>query len=285
MFEGIVSGLVSGAAYAILGVCAVVLFRLVGVLDFSQAAVGSVGAYLAYSLAGAGLPIGLAAPIGILGSGALACLLGTGMAVWFSEAGIMSRSAVTIASLILLLAAGHRAFGNQARDIPQIVPAASFQVAGVDVSLSTVVSLAVALGVALVVSLVLQRTKTGLRLRAVAERPTTAELLGINARSMSVLVWLVIGCLSCLAILLVAPTQSPTFTTLSFLIVPALAAGVLGGFQRIWLAIAGGLGIGALQGLGSRLPGIAGYQGIIPFLAIVVLLMWARRKEIWDASR
>ncbi|NKX53124.1 branched-chain amino acid ABC transporter permease [Arthrobacter mobilis] len=285
MLEGLVAGLVSGAAYAILGVCAVVLFRLIGVLDFSQAAVGAFGAYLTYVLFGAGWPILAAAPVGIACSGLLACLLGMGMAAWFSESGIMTRSAVTIATLILLLAAGFRAFGNVSRTIPEVVPALTFDVAGVRISLGTLVSIGVAVAVAAAVTLFLRRTKTGLQLRAVAERPTTAELLGINARSLSIIVWLVVGCLSCMAILLVAPTQSPTFMTLSFLIVPAMAAGLVGGFSSVWLAIAGGLGIGALEGIGSRMEAVADYRAAIPFLVIVVLLVWVRRKEVWDEAR
>lgn len=285
MLEGLITGLVSGAAYAILGVSAVVLFRLIGVLDFSQAAVGAFGAYISYLLFAAGWPIGTAALMGIACSGVLACLLGMGMAAWFSESGVLTRSAVTIALLILLLAAGFRSFGNDPRAIPEIVPGLSLDLGGVRISLSTVISLAVALAVAAAVTLVLRKTRVGLQLRAVAERPTTAELLGINARSLSIIVWLTVGCLSCLAVLLVAPTQSPTFGTLSFLIVPALAAGLVGGFSSVWLAIAGGLGIGALEGIGSRLPDIAEYRGAIPFLVIVVLLVWVRRKEVWDEAR
>ena len=83
MLEAIVSGLVSGAGYAIIGVCVVVLYRLVGVLNFSQAAIGAFGAYVTYALNGNGFPLFAAAAIGIVCCAAIAFVVGMVMAGWF----------------------------------------------------------------------------------------------------------------------------------------------------------------------------------------------------------
>ncbi|MFV0434586.1 MAG: branched-chain amino acid ABC transporter permease [Leucobacter sp.] len=285
MVEGIVSGLVAGSAYAIIAVCVVILYRLVGLLNFSQAAIGALGAYTAYALNGPAFPLAVAVLIGILASGLIAGLAGWIMAVWFGEASIMARSAVTIVLLILLLTLGFRLFGNSPRVMPSIVPEASFQVGGVWISLTTLVALAVTFALAGLLTLVLRRSNIGHRLQAMSERPTTAQLLGVNSRLLSVGVWVVAGMVSSIAILLIAPSQNPTFGTLSFLVVPALAAGLIGAFSNVWIAVVSGLAIGIIEGAGARISVISDYRGAVPFLVIILALIWLRRKAVWDAAR
>ncbi|HJT92005.1 MAG TPA: branched-chain amino acid ABC transporter permease [Mycobacterium sp.] len=285
MIESIISGLVSGAGYAILGVCVVTLFRAVGVLNFSQASIGTLGAYTTIVLANANVNLLLAVLAGLGVSALTGLLAGYLMAHWFANATVAVKSAVTIALLIVLLALGFRLFGNDPRVTPDVVPATSFGVFGVVVTLGTVIAIAVAIAVAVGVTLVLSRTRTGLRLRAISERPITAELLGIRANRFSILVWVATAAFACLAILFVAPTLSPTYLTLSFLIVPAMAAGLVGRLQSLPLTIIGGLLIGALQGLGARIPFFADYRDVIPLLVIVLALLWSRRNEVWDVAR
>ena len=55
-----ISGLVYGGAYAILGVCLVVMIRMVRVLNFAQAAIGAFGAYVAVELSDHGFERDLA---------------------------------------------------------------------------------------------------------------------------------------------------------------------------------------------------------------------------------
>ncbi|MGC5628288.1 branched-chain amino acid ABC transporter permease [Georgenia sp. Z1344] len=285
MLDGVVSGLVSGSAYAILAVCVVVLYRLVGVLNFGQAALGAVGAYLCYALIGSGVPLPLAALGGLAVSGVVAGFAGWVMARWFGEPSVTVRAVVTVVLLVVLLTAGFRMFGDSPRVMPSLVPDVMFDVAGVRVSLTTVVALVLTVAIAGALTLLLRHSQTGLRLEAMSERPVTVQLLGIDSRRLAVIVWATTGVLSTLALLLVAPTRNPTFESMSFLVVPALAAALLGAFSRVWIAVLGGLAVGAVEGAGSRIDAIAEYRGAIPFLIIAVALMWLRRREVWDAPR
>ncbi|UOR01994.1 branched-chain amino acid ABC transporter permease [Leucobacter allii] len=286
MLDGlIVSGLVTGSAYAILAVCLVVLFRLVGVLNLGQAAIGGFGAYTVYALAGTGLPLPLAALAGIAVSAAIAAVAGWVMARWFGEAGPVVGAVVTVVLLVVILTAGYRLFGDAPRVMPSLVPDVSFPLAGVRVSLTTLLALAATLALAAGLTLLLRRTRVGIRLQAVAERPTSAQLLGVNARALSVGVWAAAGALSALALLFVAPTRNPTFESMALLVVPALAAALVGALSNVWLAAAAGLGIGAIEGAGARVPWLADYRGALPFVVVIVALVWMRRREVWDAVR
>ena len=69
------------------------------------------------------------------------------------------------------------------------------------------------------------------------------------------------------------------------LIVPAAAAALLGGFRRLDLAVVGGVVLGVLGGLVAQIDEVALVRNFLPFLFIVVLLLWTQRKEVWDAAR
>ena len=53
--------------------------------------------------------------------------------------------------------------------------------------------------------ILLRRTRVGLLLRALAERPTTAELIGVRVPRLAVLVWAITGAATALAIMIIAP--------------------------------------------------------------------------------
>lgn len=285
MLDGVISGLISGSANAILAVCVVALYRLTGVVNVGLAAIGALGAYSCFAIVGAGLPLGAAVLVGIAVSGLVAGLGGFVLARWFGQPSATTRLVVSTVLLIVILTLGFRLFGDSPRVMPSLVPEVSLVLAGVRVSLATLVALACALLIAGGLTLLLTRTRIGHRLEAMSERPVTLQLLGVNTRVLAVAAWSATGMLAALAMLLVAPTRNPTFESMSFLIVPALAAALLGAFSNVWIAACGGLAIGALEGAGARIDWLSSYRGAIPFIIIIVALIWLRRREVWDAPR
>lgn len=285
MLDGVVSGLVSGSAYAIVAVCVVVLYRLVGVLNFSQAALGAFGAYTCYSLLQADTPLGLAVIAGLATSAAVAGFVGWVLSHWFGNPTVIVRSVISAVLFLLILSAGFRLFGDSPRAMPSFVPDTSVEVAGVRVSIATFAAMILALAIALGLTLLLRFTQIGLRLQAMSERPVTVQLLGINATRLTVIVWASTGLLSTLAMLLIAPTRNPTFESMSFLIVPALAAALVGSFSNVWVTTLAAVLIGAVEGGLSRVEGLSDYRGVLPTVIIIVTLVFLRRREVWDAVR
>ena len=279
------SGLVSGSAYAIVAVCVVVLYRLVGVLNFSQAALGAFGAYACYSLLEAGTPLGLAVLAGLGTAAAVAGFVGWVLSRWFANPTVIVRSVISAVLFLLILSAGFRLFGDSPRAMPNLVSDETVDVAGVKVAVATIVALLLALVIALGLTLLLRFTQIGLRLQAMSERPVTVQLLGINARRLTVIVWASTGVLSTLAMLLIAPTRNPTFESMSFLIVPALAAALVGSFSNVWVTTLAAVLIGAIEGGASRVEGLSDYRGVLPTVIIIVTLAFLRRREVWDAVR
>lgn len=285
MLDGVVAGLVSGSAYAIVAVCVVVLYRLVGVLNFSQAALGAFGAYACYSLVEAGLPLWLAVLTGLAFSAGLAGLAGWALSRWFGSPTVLVKSVISAVLFLVVLSVGYRLFGDSPRAMPSFVTEMTLEVAGVRVSVATLIATVAALAIAAGLTLLLRHTQVGLQLRAMSERPVTAQLLGINTQRLAVIVWASTGVLSALAMLLIAPTRNPTFESMSFLIVPALAAALVGSFSHVWIATVAALLIGVVEGAASRIDWLSDYRGVLPAVIILFALIWLRRREVWDAVR
>ncbi|GAB3806436.1 branched-chain amino acid ABC transporter permease [Humibacter antri] len=286
MLQGAIAGLASGGLYAVLAVCLTLMARLVRVVNFAQAATGMFGAFCAVWLVGAlGWPIPVASVAGILVGGALSAAIGWIVATWLSEASTSIRSAVTVGPLLLLISLSFILFGNKPQPFEPIIAGPAFQLAGVTVSWLTVTTVVLSVVVAVASYFVLSRTGAGTRLRALSERPITAELIGIPSRPLSVAVWAATGILSSLVIIIVAPSQANDATSLSMLIVPAAAAALVGGFRRLDLAVIGGLGLGALSGVVAQIDALSAVRNFVPFLVIVGFLLWMQRKEVWDAAR
>ena len=285
MLDGVVAGLVSGSAYAIVAVCVVVLYRLVGVLNFSQAALGAFGAYACYSLIEAGLPLWLAVLAGLAFSAGLAGLAGWALSRWFGSPTVLVKSVISAVLFLVVLSVGYRLFGDSPRAMPSFVTETTLDVAGVRVSVATLIATVAALVIAAGLTLLLRHTQVGLQLRAMSERPVTAQLLGINTQRLAIIVWASTGVLSTLAMLLIAPTRNPTFESMSFLIVPAVAAALVGAFSHVWIATVAALLIGVVEGAASRIDVLSDYRGVLPAVIILFALIWLRRREVWDAVR
>lgn len=286
LVQGALAGLAAGGLYAVLAVTLTLMARLVRVVNFAQAATGMFAAFTAVWFANtAGLPIWLATVLGIAVGALLSALIGWIITTWLSEASVTPRSAMTVAPLLMLISLSFIIFGNKPQPFSPLLSGPAFTAAGVVVSWVTVVMVLLAITVAAVCSLLLRKTSIGTKLRALSDRPTTAELIGIAARPLSIGVWAVTGAISAITIMVIAPSQSNDAISLSLLVIPASAAALLGGFKRLDLAVIGGLGLGMLTGIVAQIPAISFVRDFVPFLFIVILLLWSQRKEVWDAAR
>jgi branched-chain amino acid transport system permease protein len=278
-----IAGLVTGGAYALMGLSTLLTYRLVSVVNFAQAAVGAFGAFAMVILFEQGLPLVLAVLAGLAAGAAGHALVGAVMVRWFSEASEGIKAAVTVAIYLSLVALGLRLFGAQhPHRFPTVFAGPAFTIGSVVVTWLAMITVMLAVLFAVVPVLLLRRTRIGLLLRALAERPTTAELVGIRVPRLAVLVWAIAGAATALAIMIIAPQLASDFGSQALLITPALAAALVGGFASFPWTFAGGMALGVLQSVASTLTSIQQYRGVLPFVVILVVLVWSRRRDRWD---
>jgi branched-chain amino acid transport system permease protein len=290
------SGIGPGGYYAVIAVLLVLMAQLTRVVNFSQVAFGMFGAYISVALMsgqfqqsikiGIKLPQVVAVVIGILVAGLISALVGWIIAQWLPEATGTARSAVTVATLLSLISIAYILFGSRPQPFKPIIFGPLMEIpGGLIITKISVFSIVLAVIVAIIAKIVLSKTMLGVRLRAIADRQTAAELLGVNVKLMNVAVWFFTGAVSGLLIVFIAPTQSSDIFTLSMLVVPGAAAALIGAFKNIWAGLIGGILLGVVQGFFAGLPDLIYIRDWIPIIVIIVFLLWNQRKEVWDVAR
>lgn len=281
----LVVGLSSGALYAVFGVLLTLMAALTRVINFSQIAVGVFGAYLSLRFIPLGLPGWANVLIAVAASAAISCLLGWVVSTWLGESSTTARSAVTVATLLGLMSLSFIVFGTRPQANPPLLIGPLFSSGSIAVTKVGATMLVVAIMLALIAKGVLTWTPLGVRLRAISDRQTAAELLGVNVKGLQLLVWGIAGGLSGLVISIVGNTQAASATSMIVLLIPAAAAALVGAFSNLGLTIAGGLIVGGLQGVLTSFPQITLLRDWVPLLVIVLFLLWNQRKEVWDVAR
>lgn len=273
MVDFVVIGVFSGAAYALMAVGFVLTYRGTGIFNLAHGEMGGVGVYVAWSLLHV-LPVWAACLVG------LAASVGTGLAL---EATLVRRVAersplsamasllgagLTLAWLEALLA------GATIKTFPSPVGTRAWTLGTVTVTAPRVAALVVAAGVAVGLAVFLRRTRFGLAIAAATSDGTLARISGVSVRRVRQVVWGLAGLLSGLAAILLATVY--TFHPLSstFILVPALAAALLGGLASIAGAFVGGLLIGVTESLVTSQTNVGGaVDGVIFALILAVLLL------------
>ncbi len=261
-------------------------YRLVAVVNFTGSAIGAIGTFIMVALFGAGVPLVLAVLLGIAAGALAGILVGLVMTTWFANANASTKAAVTAALLVGIIAVGLRLTGGQhPHYFPEVISGSAFRLAGVEVTWAAVLTLVLSVAFTILTEQFLARTRTGPQLRALSQRPMAAELIGIRVRLLALGVWAVTGAVTAFALMVIAPLRSPDFASLSLLVVPALAAALIGAFSSFRAALAGGVLIGILEGAVSTIDIVSQYRSTVPFFVILAVLLWSQRGARWDEAR
>jgi ABC-type branched-subunit amino acid transport system ATPase component/ABC-type branched-subunit amino acid transport system permease subunit len=109
---------------------------------------------------------------------------------------------------------------------------------------------------------------------AVSENARAAAALGHRPELIGLVNWTLGGALGGLAGILVAPDIGLTTTTIGLLLIPALAAAVLGRFTSFWLTLGGGLIVAIGSSLLTRYSVGTGWSDAFPFLVVIAILLF-----------
>lgn len=145
------------------------------------------------------------------------------------------------------------------------------------------VSIGISITAVIILHYLLTRTKMGIAMRATAEDPELASVLGININNVQLFSWFLTGGLASLAGAMIPFWLLSSPMTGSGIITSIMAGSLLGGFESVYGAIIGGFTIGLSEVLltlaGQLLLGnwFGEYRPLIPmFFLIAVLLIEPR---------
>jgi len=269
----LVSGLATGAIYALIAVGFSLLWQTSQTINFAQGEFVMLPAFFILAAMNAGAPFWLAALIGIALSVVVLGLLFKVIIVDpMLKHGVLPLVISTIALSLFLKEAAKDFYSSQAQPFPTLVPATDLDVFGAVVSTQSLAVLVVAIATVAALHVLLQKTRLGRSMQATAQNPTLARILGIPVERMVLYTFLLNGVLVAIASILITPIYLAKFTNGEVLGMAAFLAAIIGGFNQVRGAILGGIILGVLDNL-SAVYISSQYRGAFPLLILIAVIL------------
>jgi branched-chain amino acid transport system permease protein len=281
----IVTGLSLGGVYALSGVGMVVLFRATGVLNLAFGAVGALGALIAWQLINkSGMNQWLAYAICVMVGGVLTLAYGMLFGPALAAREPLVKAVATLGLTLVLLGVMDLLWtssGGASRAIALPTDNTTFMVGQVQVELTNVIALAFGLAMTLGTGAFLRFTKLGTAMRAMANDRDITAALGVPVRRVEAAAWFGCGLLSGVAGLLLADLVALDATTLTFLVISALAATLIARLRSITVTFFAAIVVGLVDAMLTPIQSVSNYRDMTPFvLAAAALLVLSRGRTI-----
>ncbi|PPJ27727.1 ABC transporter permease subunit [Nocardia nova] len=269
----LVLGLGNGAVYAAIGLALVMTFKSSGVVNF---ATGTVALYTAYTYALLrkgellvpipGLPksVHLGGPLGVIPAMAISLVFAAVLGVLcyalvfrpMRTASVVAKAVASIGLMIVIQALIAQRVGTGLVAVQPIFALDTFRIGDRTVPTDRIWLAASIIGIAIVATVVFRFTRFGVATEAAAESEKGAYLTGLSPDRIAFSNWALSSVVAGLGGILIAPLVALNPVAYSMFIVPALAATLVGNFSSIWLTVAAGIVIGALQAEATNLQGL-----------------------------
>lgn len=290
-----VNGLVQGITYALVAVGFTLFFGVLDVIKFSHGDVLMLGAFTALALflgldqlaSPAWLSLIIMLCIGTLAMGLLGALLCKFLVLPLKESPPLNTLLITLMFGSVIRESVRLFFpnGSNPKPFPALLPEASINWGNLNLRLDSVILIFAGALAIVVTHLIIQKTRIGLAIRAVAQDEETARLMGIDFKK-TVLATFALG--SGLAALSGISTglyyQEINFSMGLMLGVIGFSAAVVGGLGSIYGAIVGGLLFAFLQTLGAIWFSVPAYKDVFAFAVIIILMAWRPTGLLADRS-
>jgi branched-chain amino acid transport system permease protein len=270
--QAALDGLMLGGVYAVISTGLTLVFGVMGIINFAQAEFLMLGMFVAYfAWAWLGLDPLIAAPAAFVIVGALGLAVQALLLRRVMRAPPVAQIFLTVGLLIVLQNAALLAFGSSFRSVTTPYQASALRLGPLYLSLPYLAAFVASVASGLTLWIFLQRSWFGRAMRATAQDPFAAQLMGVDTQAMHGLAFAIgvgltaFGGAVILPYLTVYPTVGEQFVVLMFTVV------VLGGLGSILGAIAGGFGVGFIQSLSGLLLPIQ-LQNLVLFIVFIAVL-------------
>jgi branched-chain amino acid transport system permease protein len=262
--QQVINGLTAGSVYAIVALGYTMVYGIIQLINFAHGEVVMIGAMVAFTVINALAPSGLP-PLAVVLIGA-GCAVPVCMLVGYSMERLAYRplrGAPRLAPLITAIGVSiilqHLALMIWSRNVlafPQIITSRTYFVGGAAITSVQIAILAICVGLMGALALLVYRTPLGTAMRATAQNPQVAGLMGIDINRVIAVTFVIGAALGAIAGVLFGTYYGlAQYTMGSILGLKAFSAAVLGGIGNIPGAMLGGVVLGLVEALG------AGYIG------------------------
>jgi len=287
--QQLINGLTLGAVYAVVALGYTMVYGIIQLINFAHGEVVMFGAMVAFSVMGALATSGL--PPGLVVLAATGCAIPACMLIGYAMERLAYRplrGAPRLAPLITAIGISiilqHVAMMIWSRNplaFPQIIKARSYDLAGATITSVQIAILGISVAMMAGLAVLVYRTKLGTAMRATAQNPQIAGLMGIDVNRVIAFTFVIGAALAAVAGVMVASYYGIAHYTMgSQLGLKAFCAAVLGGIGNIPGAMLGGVLLGLVEALGAGYIGDltgnvfgSNYQDVFAFIVLIVTLV------------
>ncbi len=276
-------GLSLGAIFSLAALGIVLIYRTTGVLNFAHGAMGMFSTFVAWQVFyGWSHPFWpgwiatvLAVIAGLVFAAGMGLVLELAVFRWVRTREPVVKAVITIGVLLALQSAASLIWKNNQYHLPIYILPQQWvaHVADVPVGANSIVIIVAALGLAFGLGAFLRYTSFGRSMRAVSDSPTAASLWGVPVGRVGAVSWMLGSFVAALAGILITPFINFDTTSLTLLIIDALAAALIGGLVSLPLTVLGGFVLGLLETYPTIWIQSLGFPRLVALLVILAVLI------------
>jgi branched-chain amino acid transport system permease protein len=290
LLQQIINGLVLGSMYALVALGYTMVYGIINLINFAHGEVLMVGALTSWSVIGMmkeSMP-GTPGWLILLLALAIACVVCATLNFTIEKVAYRSlRNSPRLAPLIsaigmsiLLQTLAMIIWKPNYKPYPNLLPAVPYEVGGAVITLTQIIILATTAIALSVLMYVVHRTSLGRAMRATAENPRVAALMGVKPDVVISATFVIGAILAAIAGVMWAANYGTVNHTMGFLPgLKAFTAAVFGGIGNLAGAVVGGILLGLIESLGAGYlgaltGGVLGshYVDILAFVVLIIML-------------
>jgi len=269
----IVSGVATGAIYALAALGFTLLWQASGTINFAQGEFVMLPAFSILLFIGMGTPVWVAF---LLACVVAMVLLGVGFKKIVVDPlirhGVIPLVIATLGLSIGIKQTVKASLGAGAHPFPSPFPGGQLTLAGVTVSYADIGTLLLAGLIVIGLQAFLNRTVTGRAMQACAQNTDAARVLGIDVPRMVLYVFLINAVLAAVTAMLITPSYLAKFDMGDSIGQKAFFAAIIGGFNQTRGALLGGVLIGVLENVVGFYVSPAYKEGVALAVFLLVIL-------------
>ncbi len=276
--QQVATGLATGSVYAMLALAVVLIFQSTGVVNFAQGEMAMFSTFIAWSLL-QHMDYWPAFLLAVVLSAIAGAAIERVVMRPVEQGPALNSIVVTLGLFTVLNSLALWRWGGVPKPFPApaIFSGAPLTVGAITVSRLNIGIFCMSLTIMFVLFAFLNLTKLGLAMRASAQHPGPARMVGIRVGRMLSLGWGLSAAVGAVAGMLLAPILSLQPSMMFGVIIFALAAAVLGGLNSLPGAIVGGLVLGVSQNMaGTYVSPHTGSIDVSVALLVIVIVLLAR---------
>jgi len=278
----LISGLTQGSIYALVGIGFTIIYAVTRIINFAQGEFVMLGGMISFALAvSTGIPLVPAIILSVLIAAAIGAIMYTLAIRPARKASNVSLIIITIGAAIFIRGIAGQLWGKDYVRPPYWTGNDPIHFLGAYIQPQALWIIGTMLMVTLLLHLFLSYTMVGKALKACAINPRAAGLVGINAKTMALIAFVLAAAIGGIGGSVMAPLTITSYGVGVMLGLKGFVAASFGGFKSPIAAVIGGIGLGIIEALAVAIdwgPFTSDYKDAIALVILLLILLFRSGK-------